>query len=703
MSFSLLSEPIQKFIWDEEWKYFTPIQDAAISKIIKTDYNYILASQTASGKTEAAFLPILSLLDSNVKGVQVLYISPLRALINDQFKRVDKLCEYLNMKVTKWHSDVSSNYKNKLIKEPNGILQITPESIESFFLNHPEYIEHLFNNLKFIVIDEIHTFLATPRGIHLQSLLSRLIIGIDSSPRCIGLSATLGEFNEAKKFFGNINKTKVLKASSSNSVKFFLINFKNENKALPIPLVQDCYKLTQKYKSLIFANSRGRTEEIAVKLKKEAQRSNNHNMYFTHHSSIDKKERENIESLLKDSKNPITVACTSTLELGIDIGSIDLVVQLDSTFSVSSLVQRLGRSGRGKDKSSLLQMYTTNEWSMLQAISCIELYKDKFLDFNWDIKYPIDILFHQILSTLMENNGIKRNEIFNRLRNNFAFKVIKDSDINLLLDFMIEKEYIQDLKHELILGYEGENLTNSRKIYSVFDNSFDFKVLASGKNIGTLPYSLMIKEGENIFLGAKIWKIHKVDFKGHKLYVQPANDGKPPLFSGNPGLVPAKVREKMMEIIFSDINFSYINKSAKNNLESLRNDFRHIDLKDITKERPVIKNENHYSLYTFADTRVNRTLYAIFVSLLGNEVVKYNGLDSTLNFRTKLDLENLILTSKKLTKQPHNVLEKLDKDKLSISKWGQYLPEALQNKWLKYNYFDFDKTIEYLNTINFIE
>src|SRR5699024_3234705 len=162
------------YIRDKRWESLRSIQAAAIPRIINTDDNFILASRTASGKTEAAFLPILSKVDFNKTGVQVLYISPLIALINDQFYRIEELCRNLEISVTTWHGEANRTLKTNLIKSPNGIVLITTESLEAMFVNAPYNIKALFGNLNYIVIDEIHSFLGVDRGLQLMSILSRI-------------------------------------------------------------------------------------------------------------------------------------------------------------------------------------------------------------------------------------------------------------------------------------------------------------------------------------------------------------------------------------------------------------------------------------------------------------------------------------------------------------------------------------------------
>ena len=246
MSFELLSEPIRKYIRDKRWESLRPIQVAAIKKILSSDENYILASRTASGKTEAAFLPILSKVDFNEQGVQVLYISPLIALINDQFFRIEELCKYLDVEVTKWHGESSKSGKNKLIKNPRGIALITPESLEAMFVNSPCNAKNLFSCLRYVVIDEIHSFIGTERGIQLKSILSRLQQINNYKFNIVGLSATIGDYNEAKRMTLDENNTKVLLDRTAREMETSFRYFNAETTELPVELIKDLYSETRK-------------------------------------------------------------------------------------------------------------------------------------------------------------------------------------------------------------------------------------------------------------------------------------------------------------------------------------------------------------------------------------------------------------------------------------------------------------------------
>src|SRR5690606_34696633 len=239
MAFELLSEPIRKFIRNKGWEQLRPIQNAAIQRISASDDNYILVSRTASGKTEAAFLPLLSKINFNESGDQILYTSPLIALINDQFYRIEELCKNLEIPVTKWHGEANRTLKNNLLKNPSGIVLITPESLEAMFVNKPYNVKQLFANLKYVVIDEIHSFIGTDRGTQLKSILSRLQ-RVNARPfSMVGLSATIGDYNAAKKFTGNETNTKVLLDRTAKEINSVFRFFKNKNEELPLELLKD--------------------------------------------------------------------------------------------------------------------------------------------------------------------------------------------------------------------------------------------------------------------------------------------------------------------------------------------------------------------------------------------------------------------------------------------------------------------------------
>ena len=706
MAFDLLSEPIRKYIRDKGWEQLRPIQNGAIEKIMASDDHYILASRTASGKTEAAFLPILSKIDFNKTGVQVLYISPLIALINDQFYRIEELCKYLDVTVTKWHGEANKTLKDRLIKQPNGIVLITPESLEAMFVNKPFNVRQLFSNLSYVVVDEIHSFIGTDRGIQLKSILSRLQMMNKKSFSIVGLSATLGDYNEAKKFTGDEAKTKILLDKKKKEIKALFRYFKSEKEELPLELMKDLYLETKDHKVLIFPNSRGRVEEVAVKLKKISDRVKGHQYYFSHHSSIDKEVREYVEYFAKNNiRQNFCISCTSTLELGIDIGTVDRVVQIDATYSIASLIQRVGRSGRKDEESSNLHLYATNEWSLLQSIACWLLYKEGFIEPPQKNDKPYDILIHQALSITKGHSGINLSELINQLKKNVAFNQIEISEIEEILNHLIAIDLLEKLQHEVIIGIEGEKIVNSRDFYSVFKTEENFKVVNAGNKIGEIPFSPQIIEDANILLSARIWKIKDIDYKAKRIEVIPANDGKPPIFFGGGTAIHPKIREKMLEILYSEIEYDFLDQPCCDEIEILRKYFSVFIVQNVEIDRPLLVTDKGILLFTFTGTKINSTI-KLLLDIAGIK----NSLDensSSLHIKemSKQELfskwDSLCLPLAEIDEHIANVLMK-NPALQDFSKWGMYLPDKYKVRLVKNRCYDTEQTEQLLTTMKLI-
>lgn len=708
MAYNLLSEPIRKYIRDKGWEQLRPIQNAAITKIMTSDNNFILVSRTASGKTEAAFLPLLSKINFNEPGVQILYISPLIALINDQFYRIEELCKNIEIPVTKWHGEANRTIKNNLLKAPAGIVLITPESLEAMFVNKPYNVKQLFANLKYVVIDEIHSFIGTDRGTQLKSILSRLQTINNKSFSIVGLSATMSEenkFNEVKEFTGNSEKTTILIDRTAKEINTAFRFFKSNKQELPLALLKDLYLETKDNKVLIFPNNRGRVEEVAVKLKKISDHVKGHSNYFSHHSSVDREVREYVEFFAKNNKREnFCISCTSTLELGIDIGTVDEVVQIDATHSIASLIQRVGRSGRKEGKNSSLFLYATDQWSLLQAIACWLLYKDGFIEPPDKNEKPYDILVHQALSITKGHSGLLISDLLHELKENTAFRQIELQEIQEVLDYLIEIHFLEKLQNEVIIGVEGEKIVNSRDFYSVFRTEENFKVVHAGNTVGSLPFSPQIIEEENILLAAKIWKIKFIDHKAKKIEVTPANDGKNPMFFGSGSIMHPKIREKMLEILYSDVRYDFLDEVSLQEIKNMRKDFSIFNIKNTAKDRPLLTGERNLQFYTFTGTIVNRTI-GLLLSIAGiNSTIDENSSSFTVDIGGHDFVTKFQYLLAPLSDIDTHLALLLDSNPtlLNFSKWGEYLPKKFQIQLLKNKYYDIENTQKLLNSVNIL-
>jgi len=705
--YDLLAEPIRRYIRDKGWESLRSIQAAAIQHILGGDRNFILESRTASGKTEAAFLPILSRVSFKTPGVKVLYISPLIALINDQFMRIEELCEYLDVPVTKWHGEAKRSLKEKLIREPKGVLLITPESIEAMFCNAPQHIRHLFATLEYIVIDEIHSFLGTDRGVQLQSLLSRLRMDAKCKFTIIGLSATIGDHAAVKQMTGDAGNTTVLRDPTAKDIVAEFKYFPDEGAELPVELLKDLYQSTCENKVLIFPNSRGRAEEIAVKLNKISDRVGGHHNYFSHHSSVDREVREYVERFAKTNQRyPFAVSCTSTLELGIDIGSVDKVVQVDATSSIASLIQRVGRGGRKDGMTSSLLFYATQPWSLIQSLACYSLYQEKFVEPVSNNQYAYDILLHQILSTVKQLSSCTFDVLQQRMAGNYAFAQLNPPAVTAVVRHLLKLQILELIGGELIIGVDGERMVNARDFYAVFKTDPNYKVFHADKPIGEIPLTSIIIVDENIFLAARIWKVVDIDEKSKKITVTPAKDGKKPKFPGGGMDVHARVRRRMLDLLVTQSEWPELDKSAANVLSEYRKTFSQYAVEDLEYDCPVFEKENGCVIYTFQGSGINRAISFILQQMKSAFIVTLVDEDSTVHMSCDVATAEKTLTAALAALSGVDAfLEEAiaaNPGGIVTSKWGPYLPPVLQRELLKATRYDFDGAGEFLANVRLI-
>lgn len=704
-SFQMLSKPMQKKIWEMKWEKFTPIQNETIPVIMNSKKDVIVSSGTASGKTEAAFLPILSLIEESAEEqVKVLYISPLKALINNQFERIERLCEHSGIQIHKWHGDVNQSHKNKFIKNPGGILQITPESIESLFINRTEHISRLFKGLEFIVIDEIHTFIDTERGVQLRSLMSRIEQYTEQRPRIIGLSATIDNFSLVKQWvnYNDRDNVEIIEKKGNNKeLLYYLMHFQTgEDCKKPVELFEDVRELTKNQKAIIFCNSRGEVEEATVFLNRLAARDGLAETYFAHHSSIDKKEREYVEQEMIKSKMPKSVIATSSLELGIDIGDVDIVIQIDSTFTVSSLKQRLGRSGRKKGANQMLQMYSTDKDSLIQSLAVMELILDKWIEPAKGYSALYDILFHQLISICHETNGIKLESLVAQIKGNHAFYSIEESKTEKIILQMIEHDYLERIKgsNELIVGIEGERILRNKSFYAVFSTPEEFTVLEGIKKIGTLDKTMIVNAGDNIILAGRLWTIKDVDFEKNKIYVRRAVNGKPPRYSGGGIKIHKRIGEKMMEILCADNEFSYVNAEAQTTITDSRKPYRTYKINP--NERVIWQDRESVVFETYTSSIISKNLVWAFRSIgLSAKLMDGIGRISIEGFFGDFNEVIECIKNKKWTAE--DLMDVTYEQELFVSKYSLYLPKDMQNELHIENEIDIVGMMEYLNAYLF--
>lgn len=622
-AFSRLAPFIQDYIYRHKWNELRPVQIAAAQAIFDTDSHLLLASATASGKTEAAFFPILTLLSEQPStSVGVLYIGPLKALINDQFQRLELLLNEAEIPVWPWHGDVSQTKKSQLLKRPSGILQITPESLESMLMNRSTQLGRLFSDLRFVVIDEVHAFIGTDRGGQVLCLLQRLARYTNTHPRRIGLSATLGDYTVAQKWLAAGTDRPVFTpdvGTEARTVRIAVEHFYELGKeGLGVSLSnQYVYEASRDRKALIFANRRDDVEHVVADLRQITEREGLPDTIFAHHGSISAPLREVAEQAMREPDRAAVVAATVTLELGIDIGQLERVIQLDAPGSVASFVQRLGRSGRGsapaemwfvcRDPSPQPEDVFLDRipWGLLQSIAIIELYREeRFIESREDDPCPYSLLYHQTMSTLASCGELTPRALAQRVLTLSPFSGITQEDYRILLRHLLLIDHIQETESRgLIIGLNGERVVRDFHFYAVFPYDEEFRVVDGSSEIGTIPFSPPI--GERFALAGQSWVVVDLDEKGKSVYVKKIAGKASISFLGQSGDVHERIVQRVRRILQEEVDYPYLQRTACERLSEARMVTKTTGL---VTQSIVEMGGNQYAILPWVGSKAVRTL-----------------------------------------------------------------------------------------------
>lgn len=619
---------IQEFIYSHNWDSLRAVQIAAAHTIFDTDNDLLLTSSTASGKTEAAFFPVLTqLMESPPSSVGVLYIAPLKSLINDQFARIEQLLDQSGIPVTHWHGDVAASHKKRLLDDPRGVLQITPESLEAMLINRSNDIVRIFGDLRFVIIDEIHTLTGTDRGNQIICQLARIQRLIGSAPRRIGLSATVGDPGLAAAWLsrGDGRMTDIPKFDEGRlrwrlGLEHFYIQNQNEDQegrpgepvetregdaAVPAdstPAAEThpdrtpggqyvaeldagyeyMYDCVKDKKSLVFSNSREETEYLCATFRQIARRRGDPDIFLIHHGNLSSSIREEAELKMKDEDITVVTCATVTMELGIDIGRLERILQNDAPTSVSSFLQRLGRSGRRGQPPEMMMVFREEEplpntplpqlipWGLLRAIAIIQLYiEERFIEPPRMRKLPFSLLFHQTLSTLASSGELTARQLAERVLTLPPFEQVPREDYKTLLISMLEHGYIEMTEEKgLIVGLAGERLLNSFKFYAVFKDSEDYTVRCGSDEIGTITTPPPV--GDRFALAGRVWEVEELDVKRRLIYVKSVEGKMEVSWPGDYGEIHTRILQRMRRVLEEDTVYPYLKPNAVHRLAVAR-------------------------------------------------------------------------------------------------------------------------------------
>lgn len=661
-AFEKYSPFIRDYIYSRNWDSLREVQIGAAEVLFGTENNLLLTSSTASGKTEAAFFPIISrLYDDPPQTFGALYIAPLKSLINDQFSRLDELLDMSGIPVFHWHGDVAMSHKNKALRDPKGILQITPESLESMLMNRNNDIVRLFGDLRYVVLDEIHTLTGTDRGNQIICQLCRISRLIGRDPVRVGLSATIGDTDIAAKWLGagsergvSVVGMKETRTSWRLGMEHFYIQSdspdqsESGNKYLtavgeatpgttdgagepdcpessdnsvdytPLdPGFEYIYDCTADKKCLVFSNSREETEYLTATLRQIADRRGDPDVFLIHHGNLSASLREEAEMKLKDDGLRTVTCATVTLELGIDIGRLERIVQLDAPTTVSSLLQRLGRSGRRGTPPEMMMVFREENplpntplpqlmpWGLLRAIAIVQLYlEERFIEPPNVKKLPFSLLFQQTLSTLAASGELTAKRLAEKVLSLPPFAGVTKEEYRTLLLSMIKNDFIEMTEEKgLIVGLKGERLINSFKFYAVFKDSEDYTVRSGSDEIGTITTPPPV--GDRFALAGRVWEVEELDVARKLIYVKEVKGKMEISWPGDYGEIHTRILERMKQVLEEDTVYPYLKKNARKRLDVARRVARNTGM---LKKSIVHLGGYTWCLFPWLGTRSFRTL-----------------------------------------------------------------------------------------------
>ncbi|MCI7438940.1 MAG: DEAD/DEAH box helicase [Coriobacteriaceae bacterium] len=781
---------IQDFIYEHDWQSLRAVQVAAADAIFNTDENVLLTASTASGKTEAAFFPILTELWENPPAsVGCVYVGPLKALINDQFLRLEDLCAEAGIPVWHWHGDVSQSHKAKMLKHPSGILQITPESLESMLLHRHNAIPRIFGDLRFVVIDEVHSLLRGDRGGQTLCCLERLSRLAGVVPRRIGLSATIGDPAATGAYLSAgtgcgcvIPRLDAPRERWRLSMEHFYVSgpqapgrgadglgngeglapedatYETPQRAVgegrvpgreervedvvpgtsaavsragqpgtgPEPATEPAFdpaserptdrapvfadpglayvfEHTRGRKCLVFANSREECEAVTTTLRQYCEATGEPDRFLIHHGNLSASFRQTAEELMRDEDAGLTTVTTSTLELGIDIGRLERAFQIDAPFTVSSFLQRMGRTGRRGQPSEMWFVMREDEpearallpetvpWKLLQGIALVQLYvEERWVEPPQLDGLPYSLLYHQTMATLASTGELSPASLARRVLTLPPFHRVATDDYRILLRHLVDTDQVERTETGgLIVGLAGERVTNDFRFYATFAEDEEYTVRSESQELGTIVQPPPV--GERIAIAGAVWVVEEIDHRHHLIECTQVRGRVPAYFGMCAGDVNTRVLERMRDVLRETRDYPYLRANARARLAQAR---RVASLAHLAAEPLVCVGGTSWCLLPWLGSYAFLALER-FLKIRCAEKLGLKGLDSSrpyfMQFTMSADARTFYRVTREEASRPLDPMELVWPGEVPrFDKYDGFVPDELVRKGFAYGVLDVD-------------
>ncbi len=597
------------------WTSLRPVQELS-GEALLAGANAVVLAPTAGGKTEAALFPALhELLERPPRAVGVLYLAPIKALLNNQAERLGTYTQMVGLRRFVWHGDTSAADERRFLREPAELLMTTPESLE-VMLASARVAEHvLFADLRMVVIDEVHALAGTDRGAHLMSVVERIAGLCPHDLQRVGLSATVGNPEAILTWLSGSSRRRgeVVDPPKVRAERRIEVRYCQDT----LDVAADVTRLALGQKSLVFCESRAGTEEVATRMRGSGID------VFVHHSSVALETRQAAEERFARGRNT-AILCTSTLELGIDVGDLDRVFQVEAPSSVGSFLQRMGRTGRRADAVANTTFLCTSADAILQAAALIQLART-----SWVEPVRLDdrcwpVLVHQLLALTLAQGAVTPDEAWSLLHRVPDFSGIGEEEFDEVVRHMIAEDYLFADAGRLAMGDRAEKVygrKNFMELYSVFSSPQSYLVVTpQGRELGTLEQQFVdtLEEHRSSFLLAgRAWVAAHINQKERRVLVEPAPRGrKPSWLSAVPQVLSRPLCEAMRDVLLSSAPLPYVTGEAGLLLEARREELGAL-LQDGTD---ALLAPGELTWWTFAGGRVNLTLRHAIAHRTGWEV-----------------------------------------------------------------------------------
>lgn len=678
------------------WRSLRPVQELTIEAVLD-GCNAVVLAPTAGGKTEAAIFPLLSrILTENLQPVSVVYVCPIRALLNNQEERLQSYARMVGLDVFKWHGDVSDSPKQRFRTAPAQLLMTTPESLEVMLISARTDARALFQGLSAIVIDEVHAFAGDDRGAHLASVIERLVWLGGRDVQRIGLSATVGNPQVIGQW---------LQGSSERPFRLVDPPRTGAGRDLRVDLVEDIghaaraiAQLGRGRKSLVFVESRAKAESVAHALGGSGVE------VFIHHSSVSRAERTLAEEQFTRGHNT-AIVCTSTMELGIDVGDLDQVIQVDAPSTVASFLQRMGRTGRRSNTRSNCTFFCLSPESLLQSVALLRLAELGWVEDVRPAAQALHVLAHQVMALILQEGGISRHRLWPWVQAAYPFASVREERLQELIDTMLQRQILYEADGLLSLGQRGEKLygrKNFFELYAVFTAPPMMRVQHGKEDVGYIQALFVSMHDRDagplcFRLAGRAWEVEGTEWSKGVLNVRPADRGRVPSWLGMPGMLSTKLCQAMMDVLLAEgSEVAWLTPTAAKELASLRVSYGGLLAPGTA---PLEEQPEGVQWHTFAGGAVNRLLAAGLEEKTGKHWVAGNlsvrAKDVPLTVASDAVRSLLSLTWEKVAASAARTMARG-----MVSKFQPCLPEEAEDRLLAERLLDLPGTLHFLGAVS---